>query len=67
MIDHGGGSVTLYAHLSGSAVSEGQWVNAGQTVGYVGASGTHLHFEIRVNGSTVDPEGWFPGRAHWNC
>lgn len=71
MIDHGGGYVTLYAHMSGNAVSVGEWVNAGQTVGYMGASGnasgTHLHFEIRVNGSTVDPEGWFPGRAHWNC
>ncbi len=72
MIDHGGGYVTLYAHMSGNAVSEGQWVSAGQCVGYMGAtgnaSGTHLHFEIRINGSTVDPAGWFPGyMKYYNC
>lgn len=71
MIDHGSGYVTLYAHMSSNAVSVGDWVGAGQCVGYMGASGnasgTHLHFEIRINGSTVDPEGWFPGLPHYNC
>lgn len=71
VIDHGSGYSTLYAHLSGNAVSSGQYVSAGQTIGYLGASGnasgTHCHFEIRINGSTTDPEAWFPGLAHWNC
>ena len=71
VIDHGSGYSTLYAHLSGNAVSTGQYVSAGQTIGYLGASGnatgTHCHFEIRINGSTTDPEAWFPGLAHWNC
>ena len=71
MIDHGNGYSTLYGHMSGNAVSVGDWVNAGQCVGYMGAtgnaSGTHLHFEIRINGNTVDPEGWFPGHEHWGC
>ena len=71
MIAHGGGYVTLYAHNSGNAVSAGQYVNQGQVIAYMGASGnasgTHCHFEIRINGSTVDPEGWFPGLPHYNC
>lgn len=71
VIDHGSGYSTLYAHMSGNAVSSGQYVSAGQTIGYLGASGnasgTHCHFEIRINGSTTDPEAWFPGLAHWNC
>ena len=60
MIDHNNGYVTLYGHLSGYAVSEGQWVDKGSTIGYVGSSGwatgPHLHFEIRLNGGAVDPE-----------
>lgn len=72
MIDHGGGYVTLYGHNSGNAVSVGQWVNAGETIAYLGAtgnaSGTHCHFEIRINGGTVDPAGWFPGYMnYYNC
>ena len=71
MIDHGNGYVTLYAHMSGAAVSAGQTVAQGQTIGYLGATGnatgTHCHFEIRINGATTDPEAWFPGCPHWNC
>ena len=65
VIDHGDGTTTLYAHMSSRAVSEGQLVNQGQTIGYVGntgnSQGNHLHFEVRVNGQRVDPEGCYPG------
>jgi murein DD-endopeptidase MepM/ murein hydrolase activator NlpD len=62
VVDHGGGLATAYAHLSGYAVGAGQGVAQGQTVGYVGCTGhcygPHLHFEVRVNGSPVDPLGY---------
>ena len=71
VIDHGNGYTTLYAHMSSNAVVVDQYVAAGQTIGFLGAtgnaSGTHCHFEIRINGATVDPEAWFPGLPHWNC
>ncbi len=59
VIDHGGGRGTLYAHQSGVAVAAGTQVQAGQVIGYVGATGyatgPHLHFEVRINGTPVDP------------
>lgn len=62
IIDHGNGLSTLYAHCSSLAVGAGQSVTKGQTIGYVGAtgnvSGPHLHFEVRVNGSRVNPASY---------
>ncbi len=49
--------------MSSLAVSAGQTVNQGDVVGYVGSTGNstgpHLHFEVRVNGGTVDPMQYF--------
>lgn len=60
-IRHADGDTTRYAHLSafGNGLEEGDRVQAGETIGYVGASGrvtgTNLHFEIREAGEAVDP------------
>ena len=71
LIDHGNGFQTLYAHMSDLAVGSGQWVSAGETIGYLGSTGrstgTHCHFEIRDNGTPIDPEAYFSGLSHWNC
>ena len=52
---------TNYYHLTSYVVSAGQWVNAGQLIGYVGTTGNstgcHLHFETVLNGALVDPMG----------
>lgn len=65
MIDHGNGMQTLYAHMSSRAVSVGQTVSRGQTIGYVGSTGmstgAHLHFEMYINGSRIDPQTRYPG------
>ncbi len=70
VIDHGD-ITTLYAHMSGMAVSAGDYVSAGQTIGYLGATGratgTHCHFEVFVGGSRVDPASYFSGLTYYNC
>ena len=70
IIDHGGTS-TVYAHMSSLAVSEGQTVSQGQTIGAVGATGratgTHLHFEVYVGDGRVDPAQYFSGISYYNC
>ncbi len=61
VIDHGGGLSTAYAHLSSIWVGGGS-VSQGQAIGAVGCTGSctgpHLHFEVRINGSPVDPLGY---------
>lgn len=71
IIDHGNGMQTVYGHMSGFAVSQGDTVSQGQVIGYLGstgvATGTHCHLEIFVNGSRVDPEGYFSGITFYDC
>jgi murein DD-endopeptidase MepM/ murein hydrolase activator NlpD len=59
LLEHGNGISTLYGHLSGFAVSPGQFVHRGDTVGYVGQSGRstgpHLHYEVRIFNTPVNP------------
>jgi murein DD-endopeptidase MepM/ murein hydrolase activator NlpD len=58
-IDHGRGIVTRYGHMSKIVVGEGQHVTRGQQVGYVGSTGrstgNHLHYEVRIDNSPVNP------------
>jgi len=59
VIDHGHGITTRYGHLANFAVTPGQQVNRGDTIGYVGLSGRstgpHLHYEVRINDTPVNP------------
>lgn len=60
IIDHGNGIKTYYGHCSKLCVSVGQKVNAGDVIAKVGSTGNstgnHCHFEIRVNGTQIDPQ-----------
>lgn len=62
-IDHGNGKETIYGHLTSLTVSSGQYVSAGQLIGYVGttgySTGPHLHFECHYNGVKYDPMSEF--------
>jgi len=59
-LDHGNGLATRYGHLSAIGVTEGQWIQAGETVGRIGttgrSTGPHLHYEVRVAGEAIDPQ-----------
>ncbi|MNR31076.1 Murein DD-endopeptidase MepM [compost metagenome] len=62
MIDHGDDLVTLYAHTSQYVVSTGEKIARGQVIAYIGSTGLstgpHLHFEVRRNGTPVNPIGY---------
>jgi murein DD-endopeptidase MepM/ murein hydrolase activator NlpD len=71
LLVHADGTVSLYAHLSRVTVQPGWRAVRGERIGLVGstgiARGPHLHFELRSNGRTFDPEPLFaeiPGRSH---
>ncbi|ROQ27116.1 transglycosylase-like protein with SLT domain [Streptomyces sp. PanSC19] len=65
MINHGNGLSSLYAHMSGMLTELGKTVQAGETIGKVGATGNvtgpHLHLEARKNGTAVDPMPFLTG------
>ncbi len=62
VVDHGGGRSTLYAHASKLLVKVGDKVKKGDTIALCGNTGnsfgSHLHFEVRINGKTTDPMGY---------
>jgi murein DD-endopeptidase MepM/ murein hydrolase activator NlpD len=62
VIDHGNGVSTAYGHNTGVTVGVGQSVAQGQLIAYSGntghSTGPHIHFEVRINGSPVDPLGY---------
>jgi len=59
-LTHGFGLLTRYAHLSGIKVKEGQWVSKGQVIGIQGSTGRstghHLHYEVRLNNTPLNPK-----------
>ena len=66
VVSHGDGNTTLYAHMNSRAVKEGATVKQGDVLGYVGttgrSTGNHLHYEIRVNNTRIDPVTKYPGK-----
>jgi len=67
MLDHGHGISTLFGHLSGFAVTGGEYVRRGEVIGYVGSSGrstgAHLHYEVRIHDTPVNPHKYL--RTIW--
>ncbi len=63
VINHGYNYKTLYAHLSGFNVKEGERVVRGQVIGFVGntgrSSGAHLHYEVHYKGARVNPQNYY--------
>lgn len=68
IVDHGNGVTSLYAHLYSIEASVGQAVNTNSIIGYEGSTGmstgTHLHFEVRVNGKVADPHKFVSGQPN---
>jgi murein DD-endopeptidase MepM/ murein hydrolase activator NlpD len=62
-VNHGNGYQTVYGHLSSYCVREGQQVKRGEVIAYTGntglSTGPHLHYEVSLNGTKVDPENFF--------
>jgi|SRR5579859_7920931 len=67
MLDHGHGITTLFGHLSGFAVTDGEYVRRGDVIAYVGSSGrstgAHLHYEVRIHDTPVNPHKYL--RTIW--
>ena len=67
-IDHGGGMVTRYAHMSAFRTEVGENVSAGDLIGAIGSTGRstgpHLHFEVRINGNPVNPRPFLERAPH---
>ena len=63
IISHGYGYETLYAHMNDFNVRAGQEVRRGDVIGFVGSTGkstgSHLHYEVHVNGSPVNPQNYY--------
>ncbi|KTE05982.1 M23 family metallopeptidase [Sphingopyxis sp. H115] len=66
-VDHGQGILTRYAHLSGFTTKVGTQVTAGQQIAKMGSTGrstgSHLHFEVRLNGEAVNPRRFLEAKA----
>ncbi|QDP78106.1 M23 family metallopeptidase [Nocardia otitidiscaviarum] len=66
-IRHSDGTETIYGHVDSYSVQPGQQVSAGQQIARMGnegrSTGPHLHFEVRQNGSAVDPQRWLAQRG----
>jgi murein DD-endopeptidase MepM/ murein hydrolase activator NlpD len=64
VINHQNGFETLYAHMASMTVNQGEYVQQGEVIGYVGltgrSTGYHLHFEVHLNGAVVNPLDYLP-------
>ncbi|MHB8674680.1 MAG: M23 family metallopeptidase [Candidatus Limnocylindrales bacterium] len=67
LINHGNGYATLYAHMSRVVAKPGEKVKRGQLIGFVGstgfANGPHLHFELRHDGTKINPQPFLPNQS----